>query len=262
MDIIDGIGAELDGSTLILTLVNPERRNAFTPAMRRCATTLIEEGFVNEAVRAIILRGEGNHFCSGADLSTVGGGEATSPLQLTERMRDSQRLVRAIALGPKPVIAAVEGSAFGGGLSLAAACDLIVAAEDAKFGIAFAGLGLMADLGLLFSLQQRVGRQVARRMIYFSEKVSGIEAADIGLVDKLAKPGAALQTARELAASLEGAAPLALATTKRALSGSLESIDDALRLELDIQPGLAASSDFKEGLTAFKEKRRPRFSGR
>jgi len=84
--------------------------------------------------------------------------------------------VKAIALGPKPIIAAVEGTAVGGGLSIASACDLIVAAEDARFGIAFTTLGLMPDLGLIYTLSERVGKQVARRMIYLSEKLSGTEA--------------------------------------------------------------------------------------
>jgi 2-(1,2-epoxy-1,2-dihydrophenyl)acetyl-CoA isomerase len=170
--------------------------------------------------------------------------------------------VKAIALGPKPVIAAVEGTAVGGGLSIAAACDLIVAAEDARFGIAFTTLGLMPDLGLIYTLSERVGKQVARRMIYLSEKLSGSEAFALGFADKLAPPGEALRVALELATALAGAGPLAIAATKSALSGRLESLEDLLRLELDVLPRIAVSTDFREGLAAFREKRPPQFTGR
>jgi enoyl-CoA hydratase/carnithine racemase len=260
-DVCDGIGETREGQTLVLTFTNPERRNAFTPAMRRRAARLLDASYLDETVRAIIIRGEGAHFCAGADLTAVESGERTQ-IQFVERMREAHTLVRTIAHGPKPVIAAVEGSAFGAGLSIAAACDLVVAAEDARFGMAFTSLGLAPDFGLLATLPQRVGRQAARRMIYLSEKVGGAEALELGLVDKLAPPGGALETALALAAALASAAPLAFAAAKRALAGRMETIEEALRAELDLLPGLAGSSDFREGVAAFKDKRPPKFTGR
>lgn len=258
----EGIAESIEGGTLVLTIVNPERRNALKPSMRQYLTARIDRAYADDSVRVIILRGEGEHFCAGADITNVGQTEAPTATQLLARIGEAQNLVRGIALGSKPVIAAVEGSAFGAGFSIAVACDIIVAAEDAKFGATFTNLGITAEFGLFSTLPRRVGHQAARRIIYLSEKMSGTEAVGIGLADKLAPSGGALAGALEVAASLSAVPPLAMAATKRAFAARVESIEDALRLELDIMPTLARSEDFREAIAAFKEKRAPNFTGR
>lgn len=256
------IDERLEGGALILTMVNPDRRNAFTPEMRVDLAARIERGYADNAVRAIVLRGEGEHFSSGADVNRIAQAEPPTRIQLLERIKQAQNVVRAIALGTKPVIAAVEGSAAGAGLSIAMVCDIVVVAENAKLAVNFTSLGITAEFGLFVTLPRRVGHQAARRIIYLSEKFSGTEAVQAGLADKLAPSGGALALALEVAEQFAAIPPLALAATKRAFAAPMESIEDALRLELDIMPALGASDDFREAVAAFREKRKPTFTGR
>ena len=252
----------IEGGTLVLTMFNPDRRNAFTPEMRVDMAARIEAGYANNTVRAIIIRGEGAHFSAGADVSRIPLAEPPTPIQLLERIKGAHGLVRAIALGTKPVIAAVEGIATGGGISLALAADYVVVAEDAKLIPNFASLGITAEFGLFYTLPRRVGHQVAKRIIMLAQRFTGAEAVANGMADQLAPSGEALAVALEVAKQYAAIPPLALAAAKRAFASRMESIEDALKLELDIMPALGQSADFTEAITAFKEKRTPVFSGR
>ncbi len=257
-----GIAETREGFAQVFAIANPQKRNALTPVMRRDLAAGIERAYADDAVRVVILRGDGNHFCAGADISNLAGTDRPSAVQLRERVREAQHLVRVIATGSKPVIAAVEGAAFGAGFSIAVACDLIVAADSAKFGANFTNLGITAEFGLFATLPRRVGHQAARRIIYLAQQMSGGEAVAAGLADKLAVSGAALETALEIGASLAVVPPLAMAATKRGFAAGIDTIEDALQFELDVMPALAMSEDFREAVAAFKEKRSPRFIGR
>jgi enoyl-CoA hydratase/carnithine racemase len=261
MSAIDGVGVELRGAVAILTMTNPGRRNAFYSEMRRRISTLLAEYAVNPDIRAVVLTGADGHFCAGADLNRGTTQRALTPLEVRETMRDVHALLRLMVSGAKPLIAAVEGDAFGAGMSMATACDVVVVAKNARFGAAFTKVGVMPDMGLLYTLPQRVGLPKARQLMMLSEPVGGEAALEIGLADEMTEPGEALERAIAIADRYSGLAPLAVAMTKIALATGVTSIEDAIRLELDLQPMLGSSADCREGFAAFREKRKPVFRG-
>jgi enoyl-CoA hydratase/carnithine racemase len=249
------IREEMDGNVLILTIDDPARRNPIGLGMRQALEQAIERAHEDRAVRAIVITGAGGTFCAGGDIADMKVGTA---LDGRDRMRRTHRLVRLMARGAKPLVAAVEGWAAGAGMAVACACDTVVAAEDARFVAGFHKIGLMSDMGLPFFLPRRVGVGRARRILFYHEVVHAPEGERIGLVDFLAPPGKALEVALEKARFLaaEAAGPIAL--SKKILS---EGLDEALSDEATFQGLLLTTADFQEGRAAFLEKRKPNFGG-
>lgn len=262
MEIIEGIGVSRQGTTAIVTLSNPSKRNAFYKEMRRQLTTTLLELSKDHEVRAIVLTGEGSHFCTGADLSRSSGPAPQGPTDVRNNSMDVNRLVQAIAGNTKPIIAAVEGDAYGAGFSMVLLCDTIVVAKNARFGAVFTKIGIMPELGLMYTLPQRVGAGKARQILMMGEPVSGEEAQRIGMSDVMTEPGGALAAALEQAERYAAIAPLSATYTKAAMNRGIGSIEQSLNIELDYIPMLAMSADCKEAMTAFREKRKPTFTGR
>ena len=257
------IRSDRHGPVVVLTIENPARRNAFTPEMRRALTAALIALNHDDDVRAIIITGAGDHFCAGADISRINTGDLEpSFVQAGENLKDVHHLARAMILSPKPIVAAVEGDAFGAGLSMVAASDVAIVSRAARFGTAFSKIGIVPDMGLLHSLPNRIGVARTRRLVFTRTMLPGEEAYRIGLADELTEPGGALALALERARDLAQAAPLSIALTKAALATAPMSLDDALRFELMHLPITLASHDSKEGLAAFREKRTPIFEGR
>ncbi|MFI0368919.1 enoyl-CoA hydratase/isomerase family protein [Actinomadura sp. 1N219] len=253
------VSVDDDGAVRVLRLNRPAKRNAFTLESMAALQERLDDGLADPEIRAFVLTGSEGTFCAGVDIAVL---ENATVAGTYGNLNALHRTVRTLAAGAKPVVAAVEGHAVGAGLSLALACDLVVAAEDATFRCAFPRLGLMADLGLLWSLPKRVGDGRARRMLLLDEPVRGDEAAGIGLADYPAAPGEALPAAMDVARRLAEQPPMAVAFTKAMLAGGHQSLDAILRHEASDQALLHGTADFREGVTAFTERRDPSFTGR
>ena len=246
--------AERMGDVLVLTMDYPARRNALAVPIRRQLEDALETAS-SDGTRAVVLTGAGGHFCSGGDIS---GMDVKGPLDGRERMRHTHRLIRLMAFGNLPIVAAIEGFCVGAGLSLACICDTIVAAENAKLGAGFGKIGLMADLGLPHTLPHRVGPAKARQILLYHKQYTAPEAVAMDLVDEVVSAGQALTVALERAHFLAAQAPAPMALTRQMLAIGLH---EALETERHFQASLFTTADFQEGRAAFLGKRQPVFRG-
>ena len=241
-----------EGSVLVVTLSEPERRNPISADVRSGLHTAFSVAAEDATIRSIVLTGAGGNFSSGGDIST----QSQSVQKKRAQFNDQKGLISKIYNAPVPVIAAVEGWAAGAGFSLALLADTIVASTEARFIAAFPKVGLIPDYGMLHTLPERVGLGRAKQIMLWAKPIGANDGASIGLVDQTCEPGQALNTALALAQDLESVAPKALRATKEYYSGAL---DRALDYERLIQPDLMQSEDAKEGRLAFSEKRKPQF---
>lgn len=247
------------GPVVVLTLSYPERRNAFSLQVREQLHERLIAAHADPACRAIVVTGEGEHFCSGGDISSFDG---ITPVAGRARIQRLQPIVRLFVRGEKPIVAAVEGHAAGAGLCIAAACDIVVASREAKFSCTFNKIGLMPDFGGAYTIPARMGVGRAK-MLMMSGRVLDAESAERqGLIDQLSAPGEALKDAVALAQEIARTAPLSVAATKAVLSHGPRSLDEVLAAEADAQAVLFGSADFEEGRQAFLAKRKPDFQGR
>lgn len=249
-----------EGSALVLTLNAPERLNALSPHMRDLLREFLKEGHADTTVRGIVVTGAGTAFCAGGDVRQMA--ERPTPQLARQRLDVLHDVIRQILGGPKPVVAAIEGLAYGAGFSLAAACDHVVAAENSRFSAAFGRLGLVADCGLFWTLPQRVGLGQTRDILMTGRPIEAAEAAQLGIVDSLVPQGKALEMALAKVASYAAIAPLAIAATKSALVRRPTSLEDALSVEADLQAFLRGTRDHEFACAAFLAKQPMVFEGR
>lgn len=249
-----------DGGVTTLSLNAVARRNALSIPLRDALLAAMEAAMRDDACRALVLTGEGDHFCSGGDIS---GMDSANAINARSRFDSAHRMIQLMVEGPKPVIAAVEGYAVGAGLSLAIAADIVVASRSAKFSCSFNRVGLVPDLALAFTLPMRAGMGRARHIMLTGDMFDAETAAGWGLVEEVSEPGSALADAKALAGRIATTtAPLSNLYIKRMLARVPGSLADILRAEANSQGTLYTSRDHAEGRTAFLEKRKPRFEGR
>jgi 2-(1,2-epoxy-1,2-dihydrophenyl)acetyl-CoA isomerase len=243
----------------IITLNRPQVRNAFDMPLRRELIAAIEAAMTDARVRVLVLTGASGAFCAGGDISTMNtmtGDEAVARAELT------QQVVRTLWSGAKPALAAVEGPAFGAGLSLALACDRIVAAADARFGAAFTRIGMAGDMGVMATLPERLGPARAKQFLMFAQQVTAPDALSMGLIDAVTEPGHAVAAALDDARKLAAGPPLALAAIKTTIGRYPLSRAETLKLEAEAMTAIYGSADLAEGVAAFRERRAPQFRGR
>ena len=250
-----------EGHLATIALASPERRNVLDAETATALREAAEAVAADREVRCAILTGAGDVFAAGADINEI---EAASDRENLAYNRQLRAAVNAVAGLPMPSVAALNGHAIGGGLELALACTLRVAAAGAKLGLPEARLGIIPATGGLARLPRLIGSARAARLLLTGELVDGAEAARLGLVDALAADAAgALAAARALAERIAAAAPLATRAVIEALRDDAgRSIADANVRSEDRLAALLASSDRREGAAAFLERREPRFEGR
>ena len=244
-----------------VTLNRPEARNALTRAMRRQLLAALERLRDDSEVRVVILTGAGEKaFCAGGDLSEV---ESFLPLEARDYIELSRAVTNTIETMPQPVLAAVRGYALGGGFELVLACDLVIASEDAKFGQPQVKIGLIPGGGATQRLPRLVGGHRARQVIFTGETLTAREAEQLGMVNQVVPADALAATARQWAERLLEVSPTALALAKACLRQAEEvPLSAGLRYEAEMYALCFSSEDCREGIRAFREKRKPEFKRR
>ena len=254
------IVAEHDGWTE-LTLNRPDRLNAFNEDLHRALAAALDAA-ADEACRAVLLTGAGRGFCAGQDLGDRASADGPPDLGATIEAFYNPLIHRIRGLR-KPVVCAVNGVAAGAGANIAFACDIVLAARSAKFIQAFARIGLVPDSGGTFFLPRLVGDARARALMLLAEPLSAEKAESWGLIWKAVDDATLMDEARALAAHLATQPTQGLALTKAALNASAgNGLDTQLDLERDLQREAGRTPDYREGVSAFVEKRPARFSGR
>ncbi|TYB48207.1 enoyl-CoA hydratase/isomerase family protein [Actinomadura chibensis] len=242
-----------DGATATLTLNRPSRKNALDDRGWRLLRGALDDLAADDAVRAVVVTGAGGDFCAGADLG--GGPREEHPVA---RMRRIGAIAAVLAELPKPVIAKVEGVAAGAGWNLALACDLVVAAESARFSQIFARRGLSLDFGGSWFLPRLVGLQQAKRLALLAEPIGAAEAHDLGLVTWVKPPDELAGFVTELAQRLAALPPVALAQTKALLhQGADGTLREAIGNEANAQAVNLATEDAPAAFRAFLDKTAP-----
>lgn len=251
----------IEGEVATITLNRPEKRNAISTEMIEELLAALDECEKGPA-RVAILTGAGKAFCSGMDLEALQAIASQSPEKNLEDSRRMARMFRRLYSFPKPLIAAVNGSAIAGGCGIATLCDFTLAVPEAKFGYTEVRIGFIPALVSVF-LRLQIGEKRARDLLLTGRVFDAAEAHALGLVSQIVPQERLLPIARELATGLLASSPTSLARTKALLlQCTQEQLDREIELAIQENARIRATADFREGLSAFLEKREPKWKGK
>ncbi|MFN8324618.1 enoyl-CoA hydratase-related protein [Flavobacterium sp.] len=257
----NSIELNIENKVAYIKLNRPDVFNSFNREMALSLQNVLDNCANDENVRAIVLTGNGKAFCAGQDLKEVTSPELNPGFRkiLEEHYNPIIQKIRNIE---KPIIAAVNGVAAGAGANIALACDIVVASELASFIQAFSKIGLIPDSGGTFFLPRLIGFQKASALMMLGDKVSALEALNMGMIYKIFPVGIFDEEVKSLAENLAQMPTKAIGLTKRLLNQSMtNNLEQQLALESDLQIEASSSYDYNEGVTAFVEKRKPEFKG-
>jgi len=249
-----------EGATLILTLSNPEHRNALGPEIYAAGVEALSVAETSSEIKSVIITGEGDIFCAGGNLQRLIQNRQQAPEHQAQSIEGLHNWIETIRTFPKPVIAAVEGPAAGAGFSLALACDMIVAARNSVFLMAYSNIALSPDGGGSWSLSRSLPRQLAIELLMMGERIGAERLHQLGVVNRLSEPGQALGTALSMANLLNQKAHNALASIKELVNeADAASLNQQLALERDHFVKNLHHANAGIGISAFLNKEKPRF---
>jgi enoyl-CoA hydratase/carnithine racemase len=246
------------GQTLILTLSDPAMRNALGPDMYAAGIEALNVAETNPEIRSVIITGEGSHFCAGGNLQRLQGNREKPREAQAQSIEGLHSWMEAIRTCPKPVIAAVEGAAAGAGFSLALMCDMIVAARDSIFVMAYSSIALSPDGGGSWSLSQSLPRQLASELLLLGERIGAERLHALGLVNRISETGHALTDALQLADRINARAPNAMSSIKELINDAgTHNLTTHLAQERDHFVNNLHHANAGIGIAAFLNKEKP-----
>ncbi|MBF7084313.1 enoyl-CoA hydratase [Desulfallas sp. Bu1-1] len=251
---------KLEDGVCRIVLNQPDSLNTLSDAMVEGLKLAFEQAAADSKVKVVVLTGAGRAFCAGGDLNIIDG--SMGLMAAREYVFKVAELTRLIFHIEKPVIAAINGFSMGGGLVIALAADILIASSAAKFGLAFVNVGLIPDIGGTYLVPRAIGIQKAKELVFTGQMIDAYEAERIGMITKVVEPDKLDETVNQLASQIARGPSIAIGLAKYMLNRNLNrSLDEAIEDEAFAQSICMQTKDHREAVIAFKEKRKPKFSG-